>query len=72
MVNPHTSWEQLFLETMKLLLAKFGKYGPPGGGWVWRRGLIRWIDKDLIFSWAFPMCQAHCIHGLILFLLTSL
>lgn len=40
LVNPHPCWEQLFLETMKVILAKFGQWGHSraggcGDGVVW-------------------------------------
>lgn len=38
LVNPHPCWEELFSETVNVVLAKLGGWGHSGGGgWVWRR-----------------------------------
>lgn len=36
-VNPYTSWEELFLKTMKVILAKFGRSGHSGDEWMWSK-----------------------------------
>lgn len=57
LVNPHPCWEQLFLETMKVILAKFGQWGHSRAGGC-GDGVV-WTDNQLVFYWAFPMWQAH-------------